>query len=375
MKGLGANRCSLRVRELSTLRGLVGGSLTMKLGIVGLGRSGKTTIFNALTRRLGESAPPGGQVVPVLGVVPVPDERVDWLSRLYQPKKTTYAQVTYMDLQGMPGMVESKPEYMSLLLNHMRPMDAFLMVVRNFSDSVLGRPRPAGDYRELADEFIIADLATVEKRLEKLAMEQKRGKKVPETEKRVLESCMELLNQEKPLRCDPGLAAAPELRGFTLLSAKPLLVVCNNSDEDDQTPEITVEAGEVLVLRGKLEMEMAQLTESEAQAFREDFGIRESALTRVIQSSFSLLKLATFLTVGDDEVKAWTIPRNLPAQEAAGAVHSDIQRGFIRAEVVAFEDLRRAGDCNAARKLGLVRLEGKTYPVQDGDVINFRFNI
>ncbi len=347
----------------------------MKLGIVGLGRSGKTTIFNALTRRTGESAPPGGQVVPVLGVVPVPDFRVDWLSQLYRPEKTTYAPVTYMDLQGMPGMVESKQEYMSLLLNHMRPMDAFLMVVRNFSDPVLGEPAPARDYRELADEFIIADLATVEKRLEKLALEQKRGKKVPESERMLLQSCLDLLNSEKPLRSDPKLAGAPELRGFTLLSAKPLLVISNNADEDDQLPELAMEEGETLVVRGKLEMEMTQLSESEAQAFREDFGITESAMDRVIQSSFALLKLATFLTVGEDEVKAWTIPRDLPAQEAAGAVHSDIQRGFIRAEVVAFDDLKRAGDHNAARKLGLVRLEGKTYPVQDGDVINFRFNV
>jgi hypothetical protein len=347
----------------------------MKLGIIGLGRSGKTTIFNALTRRTGESAPPGGQVVPVLGVVPVPDPRVDWLSELYRPDKTTHAQVTYMDLQGMPGMVESKQEYMSLLLNHMRPMDAFLMVVRNFHDPVLGKPAPGRDYRELADEFIIADLATVEKRLEKLSLEQKRGKKVPESERMMLQSCLDLLNREQPLRSDPRLASAPELRGFTLLSAKPLLVVSNNADEDDQLPELAAENADTLVLRGKLEMEMAQLSESEAQVFREDFGITESAMTLVVQRSFALLKLATFLTVGEDEVKAWTIPEDLPAQEAAGAVHSDIQRGFIRAEVVAFEDLHRAGDHNTARKLGLVRLEGKTYPVQDGDIINFRFNV
>jgi hypothetical protein len=347
----------------------------MKLGIVGLGHSGKTTIFNALTRRVGESAPPGGQVVPILGVVPLPDPRVDWLSRLYQPQKTTYAQVTYMDLQGMPGMVESKQEYMSLLLNHMRPMDAFLMVVRNFSDPALGQPDPAREYRELADEFIIADLSTVEKRLEKLALEQKRGKKVPESEKMLLQNCLDLLNAEKPLRSDPQLANAPELRGFTLLSAKPLLVIANNGDDDDQLPAMAVEDAETLVVRGKLEMEMTQLSDAEAAVFREDFGITESALTRVIQSSFALLKLATFLTVGEDEVKAWTIVKDLPAQEAAGAVHSDIQRGFIRAEVVAFEDLQRAGDHNTARKQGLVRLEGKTYPVQDGDIINFRFNV
>jgi ribosome-binding ATPase len=347
----------------------------MKLGIVGLGRSGKTTIFNALTRRTGESAPPGGQAVPVLGVVPLPDPRVDWLSQLYQPQKTTYAQVTYMDLQGMPGMVESKQEYMSLLLNHMRPMDAFLMVVRNFSDPVLGKPDPAREYRELADEFIIADLSTVEKRLEKLDLEQKRGKKVPESEKALLQSCLDLLNAEKPLRSDGVLANAQELRGFTLLSAKPLLVIFNNDDEDDRLPDFPVEDAEALVVRGKLEMEMAQLSESEAEVFREDFGITESALTRVLQSSFALLKLATFLTVGEDEVKAWTIHRDLPAQEAAGVVHSDIQRGFIRAEVVAYEDLHRTGDHNTARKQGLVRLEGKTYPVQDGDIINFRFNV
>lgn len=346
----------------------------MKLGIVGLARSGKTTIFNALTKRTGESVPAGGQMVPVLGVVPVPDPRVDWLSELYKPKKTTYAQVTYMDLQGMPGAMENKQEYMSHLLNHMRPMDAFLMVVRNFPDAASGAPDPAREFRELEDEFIIADLATVEKRLEKLAMEQKKGKKVAGPEMDLLQSCAEVLNAEKPLRTRPDLARAPELRGFTLLSAKPLLVVVNNPDEEEGLPPF-FESVESLVVRGKLEMEMAQLPESEAAVFREDFGITESALDRVIQKSYALLQLATFLTVGEDEVKAWTIPRNLPAQEAAGTVHSDIQRGFIRAEVVAYDDLRKAGDYAAARKMGVVRLEGKTYPVQDGDIIHFRFNI
>ena len=347
----------------------------MKLGIVGLARSGKTTIFNALTKRTGESVPPGGQVVPALGVVPVPDPRVDWLTQLYNPKKTTYAQVTYMDLQGMPGVVESKQEYMALLLNHMRPMDAFLMVVRNFTDPALGPADVARDFRDLEDELLIADLATVEKRLEKLDLEQKRGKKVAGPEKDLLEACQELLNQEQPLRTRPELANAPELRGFTLLTAKPLLVVVNNSDEDDSLPQADFQSAEAMVVRGKLEMEMTQLPEAEAAAFMEDFGIKESALDRVIHASFSLLRLATFITVGEDEVKAWTVPRDVPAQEAAGAVHSDIQRGFIRAEVIAYEDLKRAGDYATARKQGVVRLEGKTYPVKDGDIINFRFNI
>jgi ribosome-binding ATPase YchF (GTP1/OBG family) len=211
--------------------------------------------------------------------------------------------------------------------------------------------------------------------MEKLELEQKRGKKITGPEKELLEACAELLNDEKPLRLEPELANAPELRGFTLLSSKPILVIVNNADEDDRIPDVEFPSAESMVVRGKLEMEMAQLPESEAAVFREDFGIAGSALDRVIQRSYALLHLATFLTVGEDEVKAWTIPRNIPAQEAAGVVHSDIQRGFIRAEVVAYDDLHKAGDYAAARKLGVVRLEGKTYPVQDGDIIHFRFNV
>jgi len=339
-----------------------------------MGRSGKTTIFNALTQRSGESVPPGGQAVPVLGVVPVPDPRVEWLDELYHGKKKVHAQVTYMDLQGMSGIVESKQQYMSLLLNHMRQVDAFIMVIRNFTDPALGAPDVARDFRELEDEFIIADLATVEKRLEKLLLEEKKGRKAG-AEKELLDLCAKILNEEKPLRAESEVITASELRGFTFLSAKPLLVIINNADEDDRLPEASVEYAEAMVVRGKLEMEMAQLSDSEAAAFREDFGITDSALDRVIQRSYSLLRLITFLTVGEDEVKAWTIPEGLPAQEAAGVIHSDIQRGFIRAEVVAYEDLRRAGDYAAARKQGMVRLEGKTYLIQDGDVINFRFNV
>ncbi|MGA2225997.1 MAG: DUF933 domain-containing protein [Syntrophobacteraceae bacterium] len=347
----------------------------MKLGITGLGRAGKTTVFNALTRRSGESVPSGGQVVPALGVVAVPDPRVDWLSALYHPKKTTHAQITYMDLQGIPGMADNKREYMSLLLTHMRPMDALIMVVRNFPDSVLGASDSARDLRELEDEFLIADLASVEKRLEKLDAELKRGKKPTGAEKELLEKCAEILNAEQPLRTHPDLANAPELRGYTFLSAKPLLVMVNNSDEDDAMPSVSLRSAEGIVVRGKIEMELAQLSSEEAESFRQDFGIAESALDRVIKSSFALLDQITFLTVGEDEVRAWTIGRDTHAVEAAGAIHSDIQRGFIRAEVVAYEDLKKAGDYATARKHGTVRLEGKNYLVQDGDVINFRFNI
>jgi len=264
---------------------------------------------------------------------------------------------------------------MSLLLTHMRPMDAFIMVVRNFPDAVLGPPDPERDLRELQDEFLLADLVSVEKRLEKLDAELKRGKKPIGAEKELLEKCAQTLNGEQPLRSHPELANAPELRGYTFLSAKPLLVILNNSDEDDVIPPICLTAAEAIVVRGKLEMELAQLPEEEAESFMQDFGIAESVLGRVIKSSFALLDRITFLTVSDEEVRAWTIARDTYAADAAGTVHSDIQRGFIRAEVVAYEDLKKAGDYAVARKQGTVRLEGKTYPVQDGDVIHFRFNI
>ena len=176
-----------------------GEGIKMKLGITGLGRAGKTTVFNALTSRSGESVPPGGQVVPALGVVAVPDPRVDWLSALYPPRKTTHAQITYMDLQGIPGMADNKREYMSLLLTHMRPMDALIMVVRNFPGPVPGSPDPARDFRELEDEFLIADLASVEKRIEKLDAELKRGKKPTGAEKETA----------RKMRRNPQCRAAP----------------------------------------------------------------------------------------------------------------------------------------------------------------------
>lgn len=347
----------------------------MRLGIVGLARSGKTTVFNALTQRTGESTTPSGQVVPVLGVVPVPDPRLEWLAELYHPRKKTPAQVTYTDLQGIAGVAEKKKDYMALLLTHMRPVEAFLVVVRNFADPVLGPPHPARDFRELEEEFLLADLATVEKRLERIEAELKKGRKAAVVEMELLQRCAKLLNEEKPLRTEPSLSAAPELRGFTFLSAKPVLVLVNNDDEDMAMPEEFQGMEDALVIRGRLEMEMAQLSEADAAIFRQDYGISASALDRVIRRSFQLLGLGTFFTVGDDEVKAWTIPQGLHAVEAAGVVHSDMKKGFIRAEVVAYQDLKKAGDYAAARKQGLIRLEGRDYPVKDGDIIHFRFNV
>ena len=347
----------------------------MKLGIVGLGRSGKSTLFNALANRNEPQIQSGNQAVPVLEVVNVPETRVDWLMGLYQPKKTTYATVTYMDLQGMPGMADNKKEYMSLLLNHVRPLDAIIMVVRNFNDDLLGAPQAAADYAELEDEFLIADLATVEKRLERIATDKQRGKKVSEKEKAFLNECSQMLNDGLPLRSKPGMMDDPDFRGFTFLTAKPLLVIANNEDDSEDLPGLELRSADSMVVRGKIEMEMIEFSAEEKQEFLEDYGISESALDRVIKKSYEMLKLGSFLTVGSDEVRAWTIPLNTHAKRAAGAVHSDIEKGFIRAEVVAYDDLKAAGDHAAAKQAGKVRLEGKTYPVKDGDIINFRFNI
>ncbi len=350
----------------------------MIIGIIGHAGSGKTTIFNALTKRSGESVPAGGKISPVLDVVSVPDERIDWLSKLYSPKKTTYAQVKYMDLQGMSASTDDKAGHMATSLIHMRQVDALMLVIRNFTNPLQGKPKIIQDLRHLEDEFILADLAVVEKRLEKLALEGKKGKKVSLKEVDFLSKCSKLLNDNQPLRVNPQLFDDPDFKGFTFLSTKPLLVVINNDEDNDKLPdlsELDLKSAEIMMVRGKLEMELAHLPEDEAEVFRDDYGIMDSALNRVIEKSFSLLQLITFLTVGDDEVKAWTIKANTIAREAAGTIHSDIEKGFIKAEVLPFELIKQVGSYTQARRANMVRLEGKTYLVKDGDIINFRFNL
>lgn len=346
----------------------------MKLGIIGLGQSGKTTIFNALTNHRSEENNAGNKIVAALETVSVPDERVDRLGAIYQPKKLTYAQMVYMDLQGTVGVSDNKQDYMSLLLTHIRPMNALLLVVRNFTHPMLGAPHADKDLQELEDEFLIADLGTVERRLEKIELEKKRGKKVSEKELAFLHQCGQLLNEGKPLRDYPALMDDPDFRGFTFLSAKPLLAVINNDDSDTELPKLS-SGHSPIVVRGKLEMEMAQLPAEESAEFLSDYGIEESAMARVIHFSYKMLNLQSFLTVGEDEVRSWTIRKGTLAKEAAGAIHSDIEKGFIRAEVVHYNDLIKAGDFAKAKRDGLVRLETKTYPFLDGDVVNFRFNV
>jgi len=341
----------------------------MKLGVIGLPQSGKTTVFEALTQSAVGKGHKGDFRI---ATIPVPDERVDVLKSIYKPKKSTFAQ---MELCLPQRLVSAKAEtgYMSQI----RECDALLHVVRNFGGYGFETSHPARDLHTLSQELIIADLVVVENRLERIALDQKRGKKPDQTEARLLDECRQHLEAERSLRKNPNLALAPQLRGFAFVSAKPMLVLFNNEDEDEGLPNIEniVEHGECLVIRGKLEQELAQMETEEAREFLSEFNIAASAMDRVIRKSYEVLGQISFFTVVSDEVRAWTIKTGTEALEAAGTIHTDMQRGFIRAEVAAYNDLIKAGSYREAKKRGAVMLEGKDYVVQDGDIINFRFNV
>ena len=347
----------------------------MKLGIIGLPQAGKTTVFEALTGARGESPQQkAGRSDHRIGTVRVADSRVDHLSRIYKPKKTTYAQVEYLLPSDVGGVQAGKSE--NALWNQVRPCDALIHVVRNF-DGGLGEPSPQADVRTLEEEMIISDLAVVEKKVERMDLDAKRGKKDEEGLRELMEACRALLEENRPLRSEPELSSSPDLRGFTFLSAKPQLLIVNNADEDEEAPSWTSPPGpaEVIVVRGSLEKEIALLPPEEAGEFMNAYHIETSALDRVIRTSYEILDLISFFTVGEDEVKAWTIPEGTTALDAAGEIHSDIQQGFIRAEVISFEELVRLGSLPEAKKAGQVRLEGKEHVVRDGDIVHFRFNV
>ncbi len=341
----------------------------MKLGIIGRPQCGKTTLFEALTK---SHADTDQRKENRIGTVQVPDERVGILADMYKPRKTIYAKVEYLLPSPAEHAKESAKE--QSIWTQVRDCDALIHVVRNFKGYGTEPPTPEADLKAMDDELIFSDLVVAEKRLERLSLDQKRGKKPDPGELDLIQQCHTRLSAEKPLRDIPELATARLLRGFAFLSAKPMLVVANNEDEDDIRPLWLPEPNGLMV-RAKLEQELSQMEPEEASVFLEDFGIATSAMDLVIARSYELLGLISFFTVGEDEVRAWTIRRATPAQEAAGAIHSDIQKGFIRAEVLAYEDLMTAGNYAAARKAGTVRLEGKTYEVRDGDIINFRFNV
>lgn len=340
----------------------------MKLGIIGLPGSGKSTIFEALTRSI---LPEGHKGENRIGTIQVPDKRLAVLSKMYNPKRTIYAQVEYF----LPGMMRQKRD--QKIWNQVRDCDALIHVIRNFGVYGFEKPKPYYDFQTMDQELILADLVMIEKKLENVELDRRGDKKTSKDELSLLNQCLENLENEMPLRKFPDLASAHHLRGYAFLSAKPMLVMFNNEDEDDSIPETAdlMSGEDCTVIRGKLEQELGQMSDEEAGEFLSEFNISASALDRVIKRSYELLGLLSFFTVVNDEVKAWTVKKETKAVDAAGVIHTDMQKGFIRAEVISYDDLMDAGTYHQARKKGNVRLEGKTYEVQDGDIITFRFNV
>ena len=342
----------------------------MRSGIIGLTGSGRHTVFEALT---GSFETRSSRAEARIGTISVPDERIDHLSEIYRPRKTIHAQVEYL----LPAEHADEGGKQASGWSSVRDCDALIHVLRNFSSYAGDRPTPYEDFLKIDQELIIADLIVAEKRLERLSLDNKRGKKIDAEELSLLQQCVDSLEAEVPLRRNASLAGAPRLKGFAFLSAKPMLVLFNNEDEDDMLPDLRgLAASEFCqIIRGKLEHELAQMSASEAQVFLSEFDIPAAATDRVITASYELLGLISFFTVGEDEVRAWTIRRGTCALDAAGVIHTDMQKGFIRAEVLSYSDLRAAGSYAAARKQGTVRLEGKAYEIQNGDIVQIRFNV
>jgi GTP-binding protein YchF len=344
----------------------------MKLGIIGCPGSGKTTVFEALTRSLPAIS---AKAESRIGTLQVPDYRVDRLSQIYRPRKTVYAQIEYL----LPGKSLIKKDVVKeqTAWSQVRDCDAIILVIRNVMGMGGESPQILSDFQKLDQELMISDLVTVEKRIERLENDKKRGKKIDPEELLLITQCLKQLEDEMPLRKIPALATAPLLRGFAFMSAKPLMVLFNNADDDDCLPDMPIitTREHCMVIKAKLEQELNRMTEEEAREFLAEFNITASATDRVIQMSYNLLGLMSFFTVGEDEVRAWTIRRGTSAFDAAEVIHSDIKKGFIRAEIISYNDLMDAGNQAEARKRGTFRLEGKTYEVQDGDIINFRFNV
>jgi GTP-binding protein YchF len=352
----------------------------MKLGIIGLPQSGKTTIYNALT---GSSQPTGvgGRMEVHTAVVDVPDERVDKLSAFFKPKKTTYAKVTYIDIAGLEG--GGIGELSGQLRNELGAMDGFLAVIRAFENEMVphlaGSIDPLRDIENLESELLLNDQIQIETKLERLKSErQKGGQNIAEMDREieVIEKMYAHTSEEKPLR-DLELSGDEEkiISGYQFLTRKPLLVVVNLSEGQD-CPDITsVSHLQTSCIQGQLEMEISQLSEEDAGEFMEMYGIEEPGLNRMIRESYELMGLQSFFTIIGDEVRAWTIKVGTKAQQAAGVVHSDMERGFIRGEVIKWDLLLELGGFPEAKKAAKVQLEGKEYVMCDGDVMNVLFNI
>ncbi len=349
----------------------------MKVGIVGFPHAGKTTVFNALTGLHAAVGGYGDPTKPNLGAIKVPDRRIDKLSEIFKPRKTTFAEIVFVDFPGAGERTGTVLDASTLV--QMRDADALVQVVRGFRDPTSGdAANPERDLEGFKSELILADLAILEKRLERLKKEK--GK---EQEAELVGRCRAALEAETPLR-RIELSAADEraLSGFGMLSRLPLMAVLN-VDEAGAGSGLPAGVKAVLEAEGvsglamcaQIEMEIASLEAEDRGAFLADLGLTETARERFIESAYGLLDLISFLTSGEDEVRAWPIRRGTTAVKAAGKIHSDIERGFIRAEVVAYDDFVRLGSEAKCREAGRLRLEGKDYVVADGDIVHFRFNV
>jgi len=356
----------------------------LRIGIVGLPQTGKTTLFQILTHTHGSTASSSRQEARV-GVVRVPDARLDRMIEMFKPLKNVYATIEYMD---MPGSVIELART-GVQSQSLRELDALVHVVRAFEDEAVplaeGSVDPKRDIENVELELILSDLAVVEKRLERLEKDIKKQKNPAlEKEFQVLKVCKVALDKQTPLReVELGAEETKVIRGFTFLSLKPMLYVLNLGEGDaakaNLAEQFAAEAGLKQRLRtgvsaicGKVEAELAEMSEADAAEFLSSYGLKESATSRLINASYQLLGLISFFTVGEDECRAWTIRAGMTALEAAGEIHSDIQRGFIRAEVTKYDDLIATGSFAEARNRALLRLEGKEYVVHDGEIVHFR---
>ena len=361
----------------------------LRAALIGFGSSGKSTLFQLMTsvKETGRAAHGKGEAT--VGISKVPDARLDKLAEMYKPRKKTPATVEFTDL-AMPAGTGGAQALVDVAAY--KNADALVHVLRAFQDPSVPHPSgsvdPARDAQAMEDELILADLGVVERRLERLEKDLKKNRTADlERERDVLLQCKAALEEGRPLRAlDLKGDDLKRLRGYQFLSAKPLLIVINLDESQlaaggieraasttGLTSFLSRAATAAVAVCAKIELEIGQLEAGDAAAFLADLGLAESGLNRVISASYDLLGYISFLTAGEDECRAWSIPRGTPAQLAAGEIHSDIQRGFIRAEVVSYDHLMARGTMNACKEHGEVRLEGKEYIVQDGDIINFRF--
>jgi ribosome-binding ATPase len=356
----------------------------MKIGLFGLPKSGKTTLFNALTKSQAQIAAYSQfKMEPNIAIVKVADPRVTKLSGMFQPKKTTHATVEFVDFAGIAEGAIKQESFPPELMKQIRNMDALAVVVRGFPDELETEPDPMKDLRAIDEEFLLTDLMIVEKRLERIEASMKRGQKTDALvlEEKTLRKILDSLNQSLPVR---GLSFDDKeenvIRGFQFLTKKPVIAILN-SDESSfgKSPELIKELKSVhtaVEFAGNFEMELSRLSdENEVKAFMEDMGIRESACDLLTAVAYEALGLISFFTVGPDEVRAWTIRNGSTTVEAASAIHTDLARGFIAAECYAYDELIEFGSEKAIKDKGKFRLEGKEYIVKDGDILSIRFNV